>query len=215
MTELPISLSIVTGDKMTVRMLERGTPLPASKTRIFTARTPLPNAVMIELVKGERFAASDNERIARIRIGGIKKTVGDVARIAVKVEVDEEGSIMLEAFDYGSHHKKTRLIGNTWIPEEAEIERMVKEAEEFTEQEVLLRERWRLISRAKVTAQSVRSVNRTDREGMSKEEWADLKAKAKDLKNRTKKANAADLSEIDAKVINEEITSITNTLKQL
>ena len=215
MTELPLSLSIVTAEKMTVKMLEKGTPLPASKTRIFTAPNPLPGAIMIELVTGERFAAADNRRITRIRIGGIKKTVGDVARIAVKLEVANDGTISLEAFDYGSHHKKKKMIGSDWLPTEEEVRAAVAEAEEYAEQETLLRDRNRLLSRAKATALSVRSVSRTDRENITAEEWSDLKEKAGELRSRIKKARAEDITDLDAKVITEQMKSIQNTLKKL
>ncbi len=213
--ELPLSLSVVTDEKMTVKMIERGTALPASKTRIFTAGKPLPSAVMIELVAGERFAAKDNERIVRLRIGGIKKTVGNIARIAVKVEVSEDGTILFEAFDYGSHHKKSRVIQKSWIPGEEKIAQILSSAQEAEEEETLLRDRCRLISRAKAAEMTVRSINKSDRASLSEEDYAYLKEKAADIRKRIRKADARNLSEIDSRVLGEEITSIRKILEKM
>ena len=206
--ELPLSLSIVTAEGMTVKMLERQTALPASKTRIFTTKKPVPTAVLIELVTGERFDAKENRKLTRIRIGGIKKTFGDVVRIAVRVDVKEDGQIEFEAFDYGSHHKKTRILDASWLPDEAEITRSVSSAKEVFEEESLLRERNRIISRAKATVLTVRSIKRADRARFTSEQWNEIRQKTKDLEHRTKRARAENLGDVDAKVISEEIASV-------
>ena len=213
--DLPLSLSIVTAEGMTVKMLERGTKLPASKTRIFTAKKPIPSAVMIELVMGERFDAKENGTLTKLRVGGIKKTVGDVVRIAVRLEVWADGRIELEAFDYGSHHKKTRILDDSWLPDGVEINRAIASAQNVFEEESLLRERNRIISRAKATVLTVRSVNRADRSRFTAEQWNSIRQKTKDLERRTRRVKAENLGEVDAKVINEEINAVNQLIHSI
>ena len=212
MSELPLSLSIVTGEKMTVKMLERGTVLPASKTRIFTTREPIPNAIMIELVTGERLIASANRRITRLRLGGIKKTVGGVARIAVKIEVNEALEIMIEAFDYGSHHKSRQTIPSEWVPSAEETEKALSDAKGAEEEEYLIRERCLLIDRAKAAVRTVRSLTPQEREKVEPAALAELEEKTEDLKKRLKHADAMTIPEIEAKVIKEEMNAVLKTL---
>lgn len=196
-------------------MLERGTELPAVKTRIFTTKEPIPDAVMVELVLGERLIASANQRIARIRVGGIKKTVGGVARIAVKLEVTEFAEISLEAFDYGSHHKNSIIIGNEWLPGTDDIKAALEDARASEEEENKIRESCRLIDRAKASVRVVNSLSNSDREGLSEADYSALKEKTKDLRKRLQKARPEKLTDIELKVITEEMNSINQMLSGL
>ena len=214
MTELPLSLSVSTGDGMCVRMLERGTKIPASATRIFTTKRFMPSAVMAEIVMGERIRAKDNKRIRRVRLGGIKKSAGRIARISVTLEAGDDGTLVIQMFDYGSHHKKRKTVRDSrWVPSEEEVLAAVKEAEEHFEEERRIDGNCRLLGKARKTVLITDTLKRADKNSLTSDELADVKAKASDLKKRIK-LKPENISEVDAKIINEEIKAVYKILEK-
>ena len=215
MTELPLSLSVSTGDGMCVRMLERGTKVPASAARVFTTKRFMPSAVMAEVVMGERIRAKDNRRIKRVRVGGIKKSAGRIARISVKLEVGEDGALVIELFDYGSHHKKRKTVKeDKWLPSEEAVQAAVKEAEEHFDEERRIDGNCRLLGKARKAVLITDTLKRADRSSLAADELADVKAKTADLKKRMK-LKPEDISEVDAKIINEEIKAVYKILEKI
>lgn len=215
MTELPLSLSVVNNDGISVRMLERGTKIPASAERVFTSGKFMPSAVMAEIVMGERTWAKDNKRIKRVRVGGIKKSAGNIARISLKLEVAEDGTLRIELFDYGSHHRSRRKVrAEKWIPEPEAAVAAAKEAEEHFEEDRMIDARCRLEGRARRAILIVATLKHADRKKLTTEERAELREKARDLRKRIK-AKPADLTDVDAKIIQEEIAGIHKILEKV
>ena len=214
MTELPLSLSIVTAEGLVCRMLEKGTGLPASKTRVFTSPKKIPAAVAIELVMGERENAKADKTLIKLRLPGVKRTVGRVVRIAVKLDVSEEGNITLEAFDYGSHHKRARTLEkDKWIPSEEEIKAAVDDAQAAYEEESLIRERCRNIDRAKNLIIKIRTIDRSDREKYTPQEWNELKKRTAAFRKRVAKLNYKNMTPVDDKSLPDEINAISALVK--
>lgn len=215
MTELPLSISAVTRDGICVRMLERGTAVPASATRVFTTGKFLPSAVMAEIVLGERTWAKDNKRLKKVRVGGIKKSAAGIARISLKTEVLEDGTLLIELFDLGSHHKSRKKIrAEKWIPEAETVDAAIKAAEEHFEDDRRIDANSRIEGKARKTILIVDSLKRADRKLLSESEWTDVRGKTKDLKKRIR-VKPSDLSDVDAKIIQEEIAGIQKILEKI
>lgn len=215
MTELPVSLSITTVHGISVRVFEKGTQLPAVRTQLFTSPKPVPAAVMIELSAGERLRAEGNKRLARLRLGGIKKSIGDIVRIAVKTEVKADGEIHFEVFDYGSHHKKTRIISPDWIPSEEERKAAEEEAARFYEEDCHDRDKVKVIYRAKALVDRGLSLKKADRENISDEEAKEIEAAAKALKSKIRHKKPYKLGPIDEKTISEYSRNLEEMLRKL
>lgn len=215
MTELPLSISVATKDGICVRMLERGTKVPASASRVFTTGRFLPTAVMAEIVMGERTWAKDNMRIKKVRVGGIKKSAGGIARITLKTEVLEDGTLLIELFDSGSHHKsKKKIRPEKWVPESETVDAAVKAAEEHYDDDRRIDANCRIEGKARKTILIVESLKRADRKKLTDEEWTDIREKTRDLKKRIK-VRPSDLSEVDSKIIQEEISGVIKTLEKI
>ena len=215
MTELPLSISVATRDGICVRMMERGTKVPASATRVFTTGRFLPTAVMAEVVLGERTWAKDNKRLKKVRVGGIKKSAGGIARISLKTEVLEDGTLLIELFDSGSHHKsKKKIRPEKWIPDADAVDAAVKAAEEHFEDDRRIDANCRIEGKARKTILIVNSLKRADRKLLTEQELADVRSKAKDLKKRIK-VSPSKLSDVDAKIIQEEVAAVLKTLEKI
>jgi len=215
LTELPVSLSITTVHGIAVRVFEKGTPLPAVRTQLFTSPKPVPAAVMIELSAGERLRAAGNKRLARLRLGGIKKSIGDIVRIAVKTEVKDDGEIYFDVFDYGSDHKKTKIISPDWIPSQEEIKAAEEEAEKYYEEDCHDRDKVKIIYRAKALTDRGLSLKKTDREKIGDEEADEIKQAAKALSAKIRHKKPFKLGPIDEKTIAEYSKNLEDMLRKL
>lgn len=215
MTELPVSLSVTTVHGIAVRVFEKGTQLPAVRTQLFTSPKPVPAAVMIELSAGERLRAEGNKRLARLRLGGVKKSIGNIVRIAVKTDVREDGEIYFEVFDYGSHHKKTKIISPDWIPSEEEIKTAAEEAEKFYEEDCHDRDKVKVIYRAKALSERGLSLSKADREKIGEEEADEIKIAAKALRSKIRHKKPLNLGPIDEKTIYEYSRNLEEMLRKL
>ena len=215
MTELPVSLSITTVHGIAVRVFEKGTQLPAVRTQLFTSPKPVPAAVMIERSAGERLRAEGNKRLARLRLGGVKKSIGDIVRIAVKTDVRANGEIHFEVFDYGSHHKKTKVISPEWIPSAEEVKAAAEEAEKFFEEDCHDRDKVKVIYRAQALSDRGLSLSKTDREKIGDEEADEIKKAARALRSKIKHKKPFSLGPIDEKTISEYSRNLEEMLRKL
>ncbi len=210
-----MSISVATKDGICVRMMERGTSVPASATRVFTTGRFLPTAVMAEIVLGERTWAKDNKRIKKVRVGGIKKSAGGIARVSLKTEVLEDGTLLIELFDYGSHHKsKKKIRAEKWVPDEGSVDAAVKAAEEHFDDDRRIDANCRIEGKARKTILIVNSLKRADRKQLTDDELSEVRSKTKDLKKRIR-VSPSNLSDIDAKIILEENAGILKILEKI
>lgn len=211
--ELPLSLSIVTADGMSCKVLERGTHLPASKAIVFSTGKTIPPSVCVEIMAGERLMAKSNISIKKLRLPGIRKTVGEVARIAVKVDVSDDGTIALEAFDYGSHHKASCIIEPSWIPDEATINASLRDTSLHKDDDNFFSLCCTALTRADAMADRVASFDKAKKEKYTKEELQDLKMTAKELKKTAKKLKAENMSRYEFNELNSEVESLISKFK--
>lgn len=130
---VPLSLGIETLGGIFTKMIERNTPIPTSKTQIFTTAADNQTSVEIHILQGERPLAKDNLSLGRFILDGIPPAPRGVPQIEVTYAVDENGILHVTAKDLATGKEQKVTVTNSNKLSKEEIERMKKEAEEFAE----------------------------------------------------------------------------------
>ena len=136
----PLSVGIETLGGVRTALIERNTTIPTSKTETFTTAADNQSSVEIHIVQGEREMAGDNTSIGRFNLDGILPAPRGVPQIAVTFDIDADGILKVSAKDNGTGKEQHITITGRSGMDDAEVERLVKEAEENAEADKSKRE---------------------------------------------------------------------------
>lgn len=137
---VPLSLGVETlGGVMTV-LIQRNTTIPTRKSEIFTTAADGQTTVEVHVLQGERPLAKDNRSLGKFYLTGIPPAPRGVPQIEVTFDIDTNGILHVTAKDLATGREQSIVIkDSTNLPRE-EIDRMIREAEQFAEQDRRLRE---------------------------------------------------------------------------
>ncbi|HQB32940.1 MAG TPA: molecular chaperone DnaK, partial [Erysipelotrichaceae bacterium] len=125
----PLSLGIETLGGVMTRLIDRNTTIPTSRSQIFSTAADNQPAVDINVLQGERPMARDNKSLGMFKLDGIAPARRGIPQIEVTFDIDVNGIVHVSAKDKGTGKEQSITITNSSGLSEAEIERMVKEAE--------------------------------------------------------------------------------------
>ena len=131
----PLSLGIETLGGVFTKMIERNSPIPTSKTQVFTTAADNQTAVEINVLQGERPMAADNLSLGKFILDGIPPAPRGVPQIEVTYSIDENGIVNVSAKDKATGKEQHITITNASKLNKEDIERMKNEAEQFKEQD--------------------------------------------------------------------------------
>ena len=130
-----LSLSIETMVGIATRLIERNTTIPTKKSQIFSTAADNQTAVDINVVQGERQFARDNKSLGQFRLDGIPPAMRGVPQIEVTFDIDANGIVNVSAKDLGTGKEQHITITAGSSMSDEEIEKAVKEAQEFEAQD--------------------------------------------------------------------------------
>ena len=131
----PLTLSIETMGGIATHLIERNTTIPTHKSQIFSTAQDNQDAVDINIVQGEREFAKDNKSLGRFRLDGIAPARRGVPQIEVSFDIDANGIVNVSAKDLGTGREQHITITSGTSLSDDDIERAMKEAKEYEEQD--------------------------------------------------------------------------------
>ena len=131
----PLSLGIETAGGISTKVVERGVTIPTKKTQIFSTYEDNQPAVSINVLQGERELARDNKSLGRFDLSGIPAAPRGVPQIEVTFDIDANGILTVSAKDKATGKSQEIKISGSSGLSDAEIEKMVKEAELHKEED--------------------------------------------------------------------------------
>ncbi len=132
----PLSLGIETLGSIHTKLIERNTTIPTKKSQIFTTAADLQTSVTIHVLQGERTMAADNVSLGMFNLVGIPPAPRGVPQIEVTFDIDANGILNVSAKDIATNKEQKITISASTKLSEKEKERMIKEGEQFAEQDL-------------------------------------------------------------------------------
>lgn len=189
----PLSLGIETMGGVMTRLIERNTTIPAKKSQIFSTAADGQTAVDIHVLQGEREFAHDNTTLGRFQLTGIPAAPRGVPQIEVTFDIDANGIVNVHAKDLGSgNEQKITITASTKLSEE-EINKKVREAEQFAQEDKKKKEAVEIKNNAESLVYQTEKTLK-DLEGkLSEDEKSAVNAKLEELKTALTTDNTEDI----------------------
>ncbi len=131
----PLTLGIETMGGVATPLIERNTTIPAKKSQVFSTAENNQTAVDIHVVQGERPMARDNKTLGKFRLDGIPAAPRGIPQIEVTFDIDANGIVKVTAKDLGTGKEQNITITASTNLSDAEVDRAVKEAEKYAEED--------------------------------------------------------------------------------
>ncbi len=179
----PLTLSIETLGHVATSLIERNTTIPTRKGQIFSTAADMQTQVEIHVMQGERPMAADNKSLGRFILDGIPPAPRGVPQIEVTFDIDADGILNVSAKDKAtSREQSMRIMPSSGLRDE-EIDKMVKDAERFAEEDRKRKEEVELRNRADSTAYSAEKLLREQGEKVPDSAKSDIEAKISALRS--------------------------------
>ncbi len=182
----PLSLGIETLGGVFTKLIERNTTIPVKKSQIFSTAEDNQSAVTIRVLQGERQMANDNTELGRFDLVGIPPAPRGVPQIEVTFDIDRDGIVHVSAKDKGTGKEQSiRITAPTKLSKE-EIDRMVKEAEKYAEEDRKRREEVELLNQANSLVYATEKSLKDYGDKISADEKANIEKELNSLKEAIK-----------------------------
>ena len=178
----PLTLGIETLGGVATPLIERNTTIPARKSQIFSTAADNQTSVEIHVVQGERQMAADNKTLGRFTLSGIAPAPRGIPQIEVAFDIDANGIVKVSATDKATGKEANITITASTNLRDAEIDKAVKEAEQFAEEDKKRKEAIEVKNNAEQTVyQTEKTLNELG-DKVSAEEKSEIEDKIEEVK---------------------------------
>ena len=203
----PLSLGVETMGSVFHKLIERNTTIPTRKSETFTTASDGQTSVEIHVLQGERPMASDNVTLGSFHLIGIPPAPRGVPQVEVTFDIDANGIIDVKAKDLGTGKEQKITITATTKLGKDDVERMVKDAEKFADEDRKRKEKAELKNRAEQRAYEVAHII----EEMGDKIAPDLKERLTKLADELKAAVPSD----DPALIKQKLDELEKALLEV
>ena len=179
----PLSLGVETLGGVMTPLISRNTTIPTRKSEVFTTAADGQTQVEIHVLQGERQMARDNRTLGRFILDGLPPAPRGVPKIEVTFDIDANGILDVKAKDTATGREQSIKITGTSTLAKDDVEKMVKEAERYAEEDKRRREVAETRNRGDSLAYQTERMLREVGDKISADERQKVEAKLKDLKD--------------------------------
>ena len=188
----PLSLGIETMGGVFARLISRNTTIPAKKSQIFSTAAAGQTSVEIRVFQGERELTRDNKLIGNFTLSGIPPAPRGVPQIEVTFDIDTDGIIKVSARDKATNKDASITVAGSSGLSDAEIEKMVNDAEKFAESDKVRREAIESANRADQLCNDTENSLNEHKEKLSSESVQKVQDQIQQLREIVLKAQAGE-----------------------
>jgi len=210
----PLSLSIETEGGVATRLIERNTTIPTNKKQVFSTAAHNQTAVDIVIVQGERQFAKDNKELGRFRLDDIPPAPRGVPQIEVMFDIDANGIVSVSAKDLGTGKEQKISIAASSNMSDDDIDRAVKEAEQYAEHDRIRKEAVDAKNEADSLIFQTEKLLTDMAEKVSDEDKANIQSEMEKLKNVSVSMHSDTMSETDTETLKAAIEEYTKVLHE-
>ena len=203
----PLSLGIETLGGVFTKLIDRNTTIPTKKSQVFTTAEDNQTSVEIHIAQGERSMARDNVTLGRFHLAGVPPAQRGVPQIEVSFDIDANGIINVHAKDLGTgNEQKITITASTKLNKD-EIDRMVKQAQEYSDQDKRTKEKIETKNKADNMAYGAEKSLKDMGDKLDATQKQKIESAIKDLRESIKAE--------DEKDIQQKMDALTNLLHEL
>jgi len=136
----PLSLGIETLGGVFTKIIDRNTTIPTKKSQVFSTAADGQTSVEVHILQGEREMAKDNKTLGMFHLDGIAPAPRGVPQIEVSFDIDQNGIVHVSAKDKGTGKEQTVTITSSTNMSKEDVEKAVREAEQFAQEDKKRRE---------------------------------------------------------------------------
>ena len=185
----PLSLGIETLGGVFTKLIERNTTIPTKKSQVFSTAAENQTAVTVRVLQGERQMASDNTELGRFDLIGIPPAPRGIPQVEVTFDIDRDGIVHVAAKDLGTGKEQSMRITAPKKLSKEEIEKMVKDAEKFGEEDKKKKEEVEIKNQADTLVYSVEKSLKDFGDKVTQDERLKIEQKLNDSREAIKGNN--------------------------
>ena len=178
----PLSLGVETMGGIMTKVIERNTTIPTKKSQIFSTAMDNQTQVEVNVLQGEREFARDNKRLGIFTLDGIAPAMRGVPQIEVTFDIDANGIVNVHAKDLGTGKEQHITITSSTNMSKEEIDKAIKNAEQFAAEDKKLREEIDTKNEAENLCYSVEKLLNESADKISEEDKTNLNSKVSALR---------------------------------